>query len=405
MRSPLFAAALGAALALPPAFLHAADAPPAAAAVAASDPAAAAQAEIDKGLEFLKSQQNADGSWHAENEPPALTAIVLRAFVGDPRYADQPFVKKGFEKLLTFQKEDGSISSDVLATYNTAFACSALAKSNDPKFKAAAQKAVGYLKSIQWMDKIDGVPKQTDKIDANDPRLGGWGYGHGTKGRPDLSNAQMAIEALHDAGLKAGDPAFDAALKFVSTCQNNSETNPNQPWVSNGGGFIYTSANNGVSEAGDLKDPATGKRELRSYGSMTYAGLKSMIYCGLTKDEPRVKAAFGWIQHNWTLTMNPGMQFAKPEDPKSAESGLFYYYHTLARALRAYGDPVITDSKGEKHDWRVELIAQLAKEQQSDGHWAGTQRWMEARPNLSTSFAVLAAEEARDDLKEHAAGK
>ena len=402
MRSILLAAVFGGAMILPAALTRAADV--AAVPAAGHDAAAEAQAQIDKGLEFLKRQQQPDGSWQAEGEPPALTAIALRAFCGDPRYIDQPFVKKGFDKLLTFQKEDGSVSSDVLATYNTAIACSALAKSNDPKCKAAAQKAVAYLKSIQWMDKIDGVPKQTDKIDANDARTGGWGYGHGTKGRPDLSNAQVALEALHDAGLKPGDPAYDAALKFISRAQNRSESN-DQPFAGNDGGFFYTSANGGLSEAGELKDPVTGKRELRSYGSMTYAGLKSMIYCGLTKDEPRVKAAWQWIRKNWTLTINPGMQFAKPEDPKSAESGLFYYYHTLARALRAYGEPVVIDSKGEKHDWRMELIGQLGKQQQSDGHWSGTQRWMEGRPNLSTAFAVLAAEEARDDLKEHPAAK
>ena len=67
---------------------------------------------------------------------------------------------------------------------------------------------------------------------------------------------------------------------------------------------------------------------------MTYAGLKSMIYAGLTKDDPRVKAAMEWIGKNWTLDENPGMQYADPSDPASAQSGLYYYYHTLARALR-----------------------------------------------------------------------
>ena len=38
-----------------------------------------------------------------------------------------------------------------------------------------------------------------------------------------------------------------------------------------------------------------GRRMIRSYGSMTYAGLKSMMYAGLTKDDPRVKAATEWI--------------------------------------------------------------------------------------------------------------
>ena len=67
------------------------------------------------------------------------------------------------------------------------------------------------------------MKEQSRKVDSSDPNYGGWGYSK--KGRADLSNAQMAIEALHDAGLKPGDPAFDAALKFISRTQNNSETN------------------------------------------------------------------------------------------------------------------------------------------------------------------------------------
>jgi len=43
------------------------------------------QAAIDKALAFLKSQQKPDGGWQKENDPPALTAIALKAFVQDPR--------------------------------------------------------------------------------------------------------------------------------------------------------------------------------------------------------------------------------------------------------------------------------------------------------------------------------
>ena len=366
----------------------------------ATDPAALAQGEIDKGLAFLKSSQMSDGSWQKEGEPPALTAIALRAFVGSPAHAHDPAVERGFEKLLTFQKEDGSISSDVLATYNTAIACSAFAKLDDAKYKQATERAVAYLRSIEWTDKIEGVKDQNRKVDPNDPNYGGWGYGRG-KGRADLSNAQMAIEALHDAGLKPGDPAFDAALKFVTRAQNNSETN-DQKWASDDGGFVYIPGEGGKSETGDDVGP-NGQRIVRSYGSMTYAGLKSMIYCGLTKEDPRVKAAWSWIRKNWTLEINPGMQFSNANDPRAAESGLYYYYHTLSRALSAYGEPTVTDAKGTAHDWRVELLEQLAKEQQPDGSFHGTQRWMESRPGLATAFAVLAAEEALADLKNHPA--
>src|SRR5689334_6006155 len=46
------------------------------------DPSAKAQALIDKGVAFLKSQQKPDGSWqNKETDPPAITAIALRALV------------------------------------------------------------------------------------------------------------------------------------------------------------------------------------------------------------------------------------------------------------------------------------------------------------------------------------
>jgi len=66
------------------------------------------------------------------------------------------------------------------------------------------------------------------------------------KERPDLSNAQFALQAMHDAGLKPEDPAFKAALVFLSRTQNSSETN-DQPWAGNDGGFVYTAANEGDS--------------------------------------------------------------------------------------------------------------------------------------------------------------
>jgi squalene-hopene/tetraprenyl-beta-curcumene cyclase len=401
-RKQLIVAAIGAALLTSPMSLLRADDTAKAASTAQQDPTTQVQSEIEKGLEYLKTQQNEDGTWEKPGEPPALTAIALHAFIADPKYANEPFVKKGFDKLLTFQKDDGSVSSDTLATYNTAIACSVLALSGDPKYKAAADKAVAYLKSIQWTDKIEGVQGQSRKVDPNDPNYGGWGYGRGT-GRADLSNAQFAIEALHDAGLKPGDPAYDAALKFITRSQNNSETN-DQKFAGDDGGFIYFPADGGHSEIPDGKTP-DGKRLVRSYGSMTYAGLKSMIYAGLTKEDPRVKAAWKWVSDNWSVEINPGMQYSDPTKPEAAKQGLYYYYHTLSRALRAYGEPIITDSKGNKHDWRVELIAELGKEQAANGSFTGQQRFMEGRPGLSTSYAVLAAEEARDDLKAHPVGK
>jgi len=366
----------------------------------ATDAVAKGQAAVEKGLAFLKAQQKEDGGWQNQGEPPAFTALVLRAFLQEEKYdAEVPFIEKGFEKLLSYQLEDGGIYKDLLANYNTAIAISALAAAKEPEYQARLEKAVAYLKQLQWSDSISGLPKGETVSGGDDMRFGGWGYGK--KGRPDGSNLQLALDALHDAGVPESDPAFQRALKFVSRMQNYSETN-DQPWAGNDGGFAYTPAGGtpekpGESFAGEYE--SDGKRMLRSYGSMTYAGLKSFIYAGLTKDDARVKAAWNWIVNNWSLDENPGM---KAGDPANAQHGLYYYYYTLGRALNTYDEPVLQATGKQPIDWRVQLIEKLASLQHDDGSWVGEKKWMEDSPTLTTCYSVQALQEALADLKEHA---
>ena len=355
-----------------------------------------AQASVDRSTAWLKSQQQSDGSWQKRNDPPAITALAVRTLLGDPKTnASAPEIKKGLDKLLTYQLDNGGIFKDLQGTYNTAIAVSALAAANDPAYREPINKAVAYLRSLQWSDSIQNLPDGR-KVDDKNPNFGGWGYGK--KGRADASNVQVALDALHDSGLKSDDPAYQNAMKFLTRDQNLSETN-DQPWSTNDGGFVYTPGNNGESMAGEYTD-ASGKKLLRSYGSMTYAGLKSMIYAGLKKDDPRVKAAWAWIGKNYSVDLNPGMEL---NDAAHARDGLYYYYHTMARALRAYGEPIITDSQGKQHDWRVDLIEKVVSLQRADGTWAGEPRFMENNVTLSTCLATQALEEAMADLKEHGA--
>ena len=140
----------------------------------------------------------------------------------------------------------------------------------------------------------------------------------------------------------------------------------------------------GEGQHGELI-PAGEPRALRSYGSMTYAGFKSMLYAGLSADDVRVRAAFDWIRRNWSFEENPGL----------GQQGLFYYYHTMARALVVAQQDVITDEDGDRHNWREELIAALATRQRPDGSWRNdADRWLEGEPVMATVYAVLALEEA-----------
>ena len=235
-----------------------------------------------------------------------------------------------------------------------------------------------FLKSMQW-DETEGKTR-------DDAFYGGAGYGGGNS-RPDLSNTAFFMEALRDTGLPADDPNLQKALVFVSRCQNLKSEFNDQAWAGkvNDGGFVYTAAQGGSSMAG--KEANGG---LRSYASMTYAGLKSMIYAGLSRDDPRVKAALTYITQHYTLDENPGL----------GQQGLYYYYQTFAKTMSVLETPTITDAAGVSHDWRAELVAALAKRQQPDGSWVNpADRFMEGDPNLVTAYALLALAYTRPKSK------
>ena len=77
--------------------------------------------------------------------------------------------------------------------------------------------------------------------------------------------------------------------------------------------------------------------------------------------------------------------------PSMGDAGLYYYYNTFAKALDAIGQDVFVDESGVKHNWRAELVAELARRQKSDGSWANENaRWLEGDSNLATGYALLA---------------
>ena len=120
---------------------------------------------------------------------------------------------------------------------------------------------------------------------------------------------------------------------------------------------------------------------------MTYAAVKSMIYAGLKKDDPRITAAFSWIRNHWTVEENPGM--ATPENPDRGQMGYFYYLAVMARALQVLEVETVTDVTGQEHLWAQELATVLIKRQNPDGSWSNPiDRWWEADPVLATSYAL-----------------
>ena len=333
--------------------------------------AAAVKESIARGAKFLADKgQAADGSF-SPAAGPAVTALVIAGLAKSGTPVDAPVVRKGLDYLLGFRRDTGGIHTNdsAIGNYETAIALLALAACNkDGRFDKEIEGAEAFLKGLQW-DESEGLTPA-------DVNYGGAGYGK--KGRPDLSNTAFLIEALRNAGTDADDPAIQRALLFVSRTQNLPGPHNDQPHPekNSDGGFYYTPANGGESMAG-----TTPEGGLRSYASMTYAGLKSMIFAGLDKDDPRVKAALEWLAKHYTFDENPGM----------GDSGLYYYYHTMGKALDVLGDETFTDSKGTAHAWRDELADAVITRQQPDGSWVNANaRWMENDPNLVTAYALMA---------------
>jgi hypothetical protein len=312
---------------------------------------------VDRGLKFLRSKQESDGSY---SHHVGVTGTVLVAFGESHRayaYDEGPFIGLAADWLLTQVQKNGSISGANTPTYNTALAIMGLNAVGGKKFGAAIKGGQSFLVGFQTDEDL--------QYKASDKFYGGIGYGGDE--RPDLSNLQYALEALRKTSYDPSSDVWAKAQKFVTRCQNRSESN-DQTWATDDGGFVYAP---GQSFAGGT----------RSYGAMTFAGLKSLILTRAEKSDPRVKSALGWIQKNYSFTHHPGMD----------TTSYFYYLQTASEALAAYGETNLPDANGKPRNWTVDLASQLMTLQNKDGSWMNpNKKYWEGNATFMTGRAIIA---------------
>ena len=345
-----------------------------------------ALAAKNRAIDWLIAKQAPEGHWSNPGFP-ALTALPLWAMAKAGR-ADEPAAQKAIEYILSCVNDNGAIcvtpseprKGGGLCNYNTAISMVAL-------------HAVGREDLIPVIQRARHVVAASQHL-GDDIYHGGMGY-DATTGRAyaDLSNSYLAYEAmrltenvedLRREGEARADLNWEAARQFISRIQNLPGSN-DQPWVSDDpadvGGFVYkpdsSMAGSYTNEAGEVR--------LRSYGSMTYAGLLSFIYADIDKQDKRVQSAYEWSLKNWTLDQNPGMD----------QQGLYYYFHTLAKALAVMEQDVLLLAGEQRVNWREELIRKLISIQRTEpdgtGYWKNDEgRWWESDPVLVTAYSLLA---------------
>lgn len=326
------------------------------------------QAVTEKSYGFLSKAQKVDGGFEPQRGGPGTTALIAAGLIRLGKPVDDPVVAKALAYMEKNVQKDGGVYNRMLSNYTTCIAIVTFKEANKGgKYDTILANAGKFLKTIQ--------------VGGADADLGFGGYGYDKGSRPDVSNSHFTVEALLAAGVSKDDPAIKNALVFLGRCQNlpgeaNKFEFAKKATAADKGGFVYNpfEANNAKS------DKRTADGGLRSEGGMTYAGLKSFLYAGVSKDDPRVKAAIEWIRQHYTVTENPGMK----------DTGLYYCYHVFAKAMDALGEEEFVDAKGVKHSWRKELFDELKKQQRPDGSWANKNgAFLESSPELATSFALL----------------
>ena len=391
---------------------------------------------IERGIKWLASKQSSDGAWRSETygllkSGQSMTPFTLYALTQLANSKSQiPISNKrlndGLRFLLDQINPDGSVGMRGIPdypTYSTALALIVLTRLKPDNWQNQAKLLLGYLKSQQLIDNWGWS--------ESDNQYGGWGIGGWIKKpadpmpeviknlvieRVDMSHTVFVLEALKSINLEETVPHGTVATKsplvkalvFVKRCQNFSEdTLPGGPKLFDGG-FIFAPEAILGNKAGPAEKATDGFNHYRSYGSMTADGVRALLFCGLDKDHPRVKAGIKWLVDNFRVDATPG--FSSEPQPPWAQGVVFYYYWSLARLLNeldiavlerdsghAYGGSVhhggcaegITEGT-DRLEWAEQIAVKLIQVQRVDGSWVNPVGLMkEDDPLISTNFALM----------------
>lgn len=258
---------------------------------------------LQRGLDYLESQQQKDGAWRSAHYTDMaggfeLTPMVAKALKFGGRV-------QSVERALKFL---GSEIPERLTypVYTSALMLMLL----PPQLGDLRQRWQEHLLSYQLSPELGWKPQ--------DPEFGGWGYAMRPPARgsgdpmatSNLTSTCFACGALRFAGLKAEDARMQAALTFVERCQHPAD-----------GGFFACPGDSVLNKAG----PGV------SYGSASCDGLRCLHLLGASPE--RCQQTLGWLEQHFSAQVQPGdFPSSRWEDRDS----LYYYYlWSAAHALRS----------------------------------------------------------------------
>jgi squalene-hopene/tetraprenyl-beta-curcumene cyclase len=267
-------------------------------------------------------QQQEDSGGWLTQTGPGVTALTLRALLQNGQPLDSAPVRRALDYIQSTHRQDGGFYVDGQPSYNTAIVLSTLAQIPGDRYRHQIDQGRAFLATLQRPTTTGGF--------------------YATTAKP---------LAIPEFALPEPKPVTDS--KKIT-----------------------------IRSPGDRTDDAF----LTRRNQLTYAQFKSLLYAGLTPDDPRVRAMLFEAQADFSLRSNP--LYGQPH-------GQFYYYYVLSKTLRASGQDTLIDAAGTCHNWRSEIAARLIALQSSDGSWINDQSdyWLENNPVLVTTYCVLSLEE------------
>lgn len=317
------------------------------------------EAAVARGLRWIASVQNQDGSWSLanyerhlkpENEGDAAgTSLALLPFLGAGQTHEagryKTHVAKGLAWLIAKQKSDG----DLRANFNgqsgmyahgqaTIVLCEAFAMTGDEKLREPAQRAIKFIQRAQHFE-------------------GGWRYQPGESGDTSVFGWQlMALQSARAS--RGGINVRKETLQLADYYLDLASTPRGQSRVPAGALYRYLPNDGSFTPA------------------MTAEGLLCRMYLGWSRNNPRLMAGVRWL--------------VEEHLPAKEKPNLYYWYYGT-QVLHHYGG-----REWEKWNSAVRdlLVASQLKTGNHPGSWEpGQFEWgSQGERIFVTSMAVCTLE-------------
>lgn len=328
---------------------------------------------IQKGIEWLVSKQNINGSWGA-TYPVSTSSLILLKLESYAReqglspFDDKYIYKNNVISGLNFIFENTKVDVNGLyyqdgtyINYTTGVALSAICANTEPdRVISASNPAVNGLTYKQVAQKVVDYLVFTQQ-DIGE-RKGGWSYSKGFV--PDNSNSGYVTLGL--------EFALDPIYNFSCSIPDSTISNLND-WID----FIQNT------------DGGSGYQLPNQWVNILKTGnlILEMNICGDPLSSDRLKKATTYIADNWTASVCLVDCAGWNSNPADYQATF-----TTMKGLTSYGIDIITTSTDVDIDWFADMSTVIINQQLPDGSWPRSQWDQEQNALLSAVWALLTLE-------------